>query len=184
LQSETNQKLLFAQLQLDSLSAALENSQTPRDQLLARGFADACVYQLMAVWHSLLEEILASYKVQPPVSSRYLGPNMAANYIEACQQQGLVAPELNYTLKLAKNGQSCLGLLLVLFDKALVGTPVQSMPAENAPRQNAENLITIEQVGAPDSPQYALQQQCQQLACILKELKELVQHCRQTMQEY
>jgi len=180
LQSEINQKLLFAQSQLDSLSTALENPRIPRDQLLARGLADACVYQLMAVWHSLLQEILANYKVQPPVSSPYLGPGMTVNYMETCQQQGLVAPELNYALKLEKNRQSCLGLLLSLFEKALIGTPVQDISVESEVSQNIENRIAIEQLGAIEP----LQQQCQQLAHILKELKALIQHCRQTMQEY
>lgn len=180
MQPETNRKLLFAQSQLDSLSAALENLQAPRDQLLARGLADGCVYQLMAVWHSLLQEILANYKVQSPVSSPYLGPGMTVNYIEACQQQGLVAPELNYALKLENNGQSCLGLLLALFDKALIDTPVQGTSVESEAGQNIENRIAIEQLGATEP----LQQQCQQLARILKELKSLIQHCRQTMQEY
>ena len=180
MQPETNQKLLFAQSQLDSLSAALEDPQTPRDQLLTKGLADSCVYQLMAVWHSLLQEILANYKVQPPVSNPYLGLGMTVNYIEVCQQQGLVAPELSYALKLEKNGQSCLGLLLALFDKALIGTPVQDVFVESEVSQNVENRIAIEQLGATEP----LQQQCQQLAHILKELKALIQHCRQTMQEY
>ncbi len=180
MQSETNQKLLFVQSQLDSLSVALENPQTPRDRLLVRGLSDACVYQLMAAWHSLLQEILANYKVQPPVSSSYLGTGMTESYIEACQQQDLVAPELNYALKLEKNGQSCLGLLLALFDKALIGVPVQDVSVESEAGQNVENRISIEQLGATEP----LQQQYQQLVHILKELKALIHHCRQTMQEY
>lgn len=180
MQSKTNQKLFFAQSQLESLSSTLENPLLPRDQLFTRGLADACVYQLMAVWHSLLQEVLANYKVRPLVSESYIGPGMTADCIDICQQQGTVSPELNYALKLETNGQSCLGLLLTLFDKALIGAPDQGLSVENEVGQNAENRIAIEQLGATES----LQQQCQQLVHILKELEALIQHCRQTMQEY
>ena len=180
MQSATNQKLLFARSQLDAFSVALGASQVPRDRVLAKGFADACTYQLMSAWHSLLQEVLLNYKVHLPLQPRNLGQGMLDEYAAACQQQGLVAPELNFMFNLAKDKQSFLGQLLALFEQALADTMAQEVPTASHSSETIENKIAVEQIEVSD----ALDLQFQQLERILEELKELIQHCRQTMQEY
>ncbi|MBL4606703.1 MAG: hypothetical protein JKY01_02605 [Pseudomonadales bacterium] len=180
MQSVTNQKVMFAQLQLDSCVAAFGGATNPRDELLAKGFADACTYQLMAAWRSLLQEIAVNYKVQNLPSLSCLGQRMVVDCIEVCEQQGLVAPELSYVLNLSKNRQSCLGRLLALFDIALTGAPIQDVLLEGAVAKKPESIINVKQLALSDS----LQLQCQQLELILEELIVLIQHCRQGMQEY
>ena len=175
MQSITNQKVLFAQSQLDSLVDALENIQNPRDQLLARGFADACVYHLMGVWRALLQEIISNYKVQGFSPSYCLGASMLVECMDGCEREDTISPELSYIFELSKKPPSCIAQLQVLFEQALSG----SLVSESG-QKGAENLIVVQQLDCPDP----LSLQRKQLESILVELKELVQYCRQTMQEY
>ena len=175
MQSITNQKILFAQSQLESLVCALEQTETPRERLVARGFADACVYHLMSALRALLQEILSNYKVMGVSPMHTLGGEMIGGLLKGCEQEGIVIPELNYIYELSKKNRSCISQLHSLFDQAIGGF---SVPDDT--QSNNRGQIALRQVHTTDP----LTMQCQRLEVIVEDVKALVQHCRQNMQEY
>ncbi|MBV1869566.1 MAG: hypothetical protein KUG76_01560 [Gammaproteobacteria bacterium] len=175
MQSITNQKMLFAQSQLESFVSALEQAKIPREQLVARGFADACVYHLMSALRALLQEILSNYKVEGVSPMHTLGGEMIEDLLKGCEQEGIVIPELNYIAELSKKPQSSISQLHSLFAQAIGGGCVPDVTPSSSAGQ-----IALRQVHATDP----LTIQCQRLEVIIEDVKALVQHCRQTMQEY
>lgn len=171
----TNQKLLFAQVQLDACAEILHQAQTPREHLLAQSHAEACVLHLMQVYRCFLDEISGAYRLQDLALPSGLGAYLLPAYVDACLKRDVISPEFNYLHELSKDPASCLSVLALLFEQQC-----QVPAAETKTHDHSEQRITLQSSEAQD-PLLTL---LDRLVWLLPAFRAAIAHCRQTLQEY
>lgn len=171
----TNQKLFFAQLQLDAFAGMLHKAQTPRERLVAQGHADACILQLMLAYRCFLDEISQAYRLRDLALPEGLGAHVLPAYVEACAKRDVISPELNYLYELSKDETSALTALVQLFEQQYrINESEVKAPGPNEQRINMQALDEIDPLAAL----------LDRLVWIMRHLRSAIEHCRHTLQEY
>ncbi len=172
----TNQKLFYAQLMFDAFTDHLRKAETPRERLCAKGYAEACVLQLMLAYRCFLDEIVNAYRLRDLNVPGGLGAHLLQAYTEACVARDVASPELNYFCELSKDKSTWLSALLDLFEHAYQS----SEPEQDTFSEQSQNIIFVQQIDKIDP----LKTQATQLVWILDGMRSAIEYCRHTMQEY
>ena len=174
--SESNKKLAYARAQLEHYSIQVLEAHTQRDRLLAQSYRDGCIYQLMAGYRCVLQEIAELYQVDVSSVRAVLEKSLLDEYVELCYKQGISSPELNYIQGLCDKPSSWLNQLFSYYSAALNG----DFDTETfVSAEKSADLIDTVQIDRQDGHSV----QIDVLRGLISELDALLLEMRQWMQE-